>query len=57
MEFEIIKDSTTIFRTPDISCIPDKNQLDKMAKAGYKFKIDGKAVTKKKLEDILSEGK
>lgn len=34
-------------------CIPSKEQLDAMLKAGYKIKVDGTTVTKKKLSELL----
>lgn len=41
----------TVMRTDFISCIPDNNQLTSMSKSGYKFKIDGKGVSIKKVKE------
>lgn len=56
MEFEVINDKNkTVMSTTSLSCIPNKNELNSMSKAGYKFKIDGKAITIKKLNEKLKE--
>lgn len=56
MKFEVINDKNKIvMHTSDISCIPDKDILNLMSKAGYKFKLDNKAVTIKKLNEQLKE--
>ena len=54
MKFEVIgMDGKTVFQTEYRECIPAKHQIDDMSKSGYKFKIDGKNVTKKKLLELL----
>ena len=35
-----------------IKVFPPKNIINSMVKAGYKFKIDGKTVTKKQIEEL-----
>lgn len=55
MKFEAIQNGEIIFVTEQISCIPPKRQIEIMTKAGYKFKIDGKIITKKRIEEILKE--
>lgn len=56
MKFEIINDkSKTVMQTEYISCIPDKDELNSMQIAGYKFKIDGKIISAKKLKEWLKE--
>lgn len=56
MKFEIVNDKNkTVMQTTHISCIPDKNTLNSMSKAGYKFKLDGKAITIKRLNERLKE--
>lgn len=56
MKFEVINDKNkTVMSTTSLSCIPNKNELNSMSKAGYKFKIDGKAITIKKLNEKLKE--
>lgn len=37
------------------SCIPDEEQLSYMSKAGYKFKLEGKIVTLKKIKEYQKE--
>ena len=39
--------------TNHISCIPDNEQIVAMTKAGYKFKLQGKFATKKKIEEFI----
>lgn len=52
-KFEVINpDGETVFNTESKKCIPTKSQIESMAKAGYKFKLDGKSISKKKLEDM-----
>lgn len=56
MIFEVINDKNkTVMSTTSLSCIPDKKILDSMLMAGYKFKLDGKLITIKKLNEILKE--
>lgn len=56
MQFEVINDKgVTVMRTEHKSCIPDDNQLASMAKAGYKYKIDGKTVLTKKVKEIMDK--
>ncbi len=39
--------------TEYMSCIPTVSQLDSMNKAGYKFKLDNKIVSVKKLKEFI----
>ena len=56
MRFEVINDKNKIvMQTSHMSCIPDKNTLNSMQKAGYKFKLNGKTITIKKLSDKIEE--
>lgn len=56
MKFEVINDKNkTVMSTVSSSCIPEKKILDSMLMAGYKFKLDGKLITGKKLNEILKE--
>lgn len=57
MKFEIFQNGTRIFHTSQISCIPPKRQIDIMSKTGCKFKLDGKFVAKKIIEEVLNERK
>lgn len=53
MKFEVVNDrGRTIMSCTTASCVPDDEQLSSMAKAGYKFKIDGKTVNIKKVKEI-----
>lgn len=55
MKFEIInRENKAVMYTHSISCIPDKNLLTYMSKAGYKFKIDGKATSVKMILEQLA---
>jgi len=56
MLFEVIDPSGKgVMCTNYVSCIPNANQLSSMTSAGYKFKIDGKNITKKKLLEYVDE--
>lgn len=54
MLFQVVNDNgVPVFHTEYISCIPDESQLTSMQKAGYKFKVDGKSVSIKKIKETL----
>ena len=54
MKFEVINDKNkVVMHTEYTSCLPNKETLSLMAKAGYKFKLDNKAITIKKLNEWL----
>ena len=56
MRFEVINsESTTLMQTTTWLCIPDKPMLTSMAKAGYRFKLDGRIITPKKLDEKMKE--
>ena len=56
MKFEVINDKNkTVMHTFDTSCIPDKDTLKSMSAKGYKFKLDGRTITVKKLNEQLKE--
>ncbi len=58
MHFEAIdREGKTRMSTDDLPCIPDESQLTSMSTAGYKFKIDGKAVSIKKIKELKVEKK
>lgn len=58
MHFEVINDKgRVVMQTQYASCIPHKKQIIAMLKAGYKIRVDGKTMTKKKLEDLINGGK
>lgn len=56
MKFEVVNfDGETVFNTRSKRCIPQRHQIESMLKAGYKIKIDGKVVSKKKLFEIIDK--
>lgn len=55
MKFQVVNDKgVAVMSTEYVSCIPDDSQLTSMSKAGYKFKIDGKALSIKKIKEFVS---
>lgn len=56
MKFEVVNDKgVAVMQTEMKSCIPDEEQLSYMSKAGYKFKLEGKIVTLKKIKEYQKE--
>ena len=54
--FEVFNDKgKRVMYTEHISCIPEKYILSSMLKVGYKFKLNGKAITVQKLNEQLKE--
>ena len=54
MEFKVLNENgICVMSTTHVSCIPDEEQLKDMAKFGYKFKLDGKAISVKKIKEFL----
>lgn len=54
--FEVFNDkSKRLFFTYDKLCIPPKEQLEAIIKDGYKIKVNGATITKKKLNELLKE--
>ena len=52
MKFEVINDKNkTVMSTTSLSCIPNKNELNSMSKAGYKFRLNGKIMSSHKLNE------
>jgi hypothetical protein len=55
MKFQIFgKDKKCKLVTESKACIPDISELKLMSKAGYKFKVDGKAISLAKLKEELT---
>ena len=55
MKFEVVNSGgETVMQTEYIECIPDQTILDAMYKSGYRFKLNGKMATKKKVEETRS---
>lgn len=53
MKFEVVDDKNkTVYYTYKIKDIPIKEYINSMSNAGYKFKIDGKITSKKRIEDL-----
>lgn len=53
MKFEVFNEKGVgVMETAYPTCVPCDRHLDSMVKAGYKFKIDGKIVNKKKVKEI-----
>lgn len=53
MRFEIVNDEGTVVIYTDYkSCIPSGDQLSSMMKIGFKFRVDGKIVSKKRVEEM-----
>lgn len=53
MKFQVINDKgIDVMETHFASCMPDDAQLASMSKAGYKFKINGKAASIKKVKEV-----
>lgn len=56
MNFEVLNDKNqVIMHTDFINCVPEVQILTLISKSGYKFRLDGKIVTLKKLKDYLKE--
>lgn len=56
MKFEVVNDKNkVVMNTTNPDCIPKKDTLNLISKAGYKFKLNGKVVTIRKLYETLKE--
>ena len=56
MLFEVYNEKgIRLFYTSSKECLPPKEQINLMSQVGYKFKLDGKAMTSKKLIEQLKE--
>ena len=56
MKFEIFNENgVRLFYTEHKECIPTPNELSAMTRLRYKFKVDDKIVSKKKVEEILKK--
>lgn len=57
IDFEVINpDGRAVMGASSINCLPTNEQLISMSKAGYKFKLNKKAISLKKLKSFISEG-
>ena len=58
MKFEVINDKNkVVMHTESMSCIPNREIVESMITSGYKFKVDNKILTKKKIIDLIKENK
>lgn len=56
MKFECVnREGRTMSSTTYMSCLPTERQIESMSKAGYKFKLDGKIISKKKVKELIGE--
>lgn len=54
MKFEVYNDKGQILMTTtSMECIPSKDILDSMSKLGYKFHLNGKVASKKKIIETV----
>ena len=54
MKFEAINSQNkVVMNTKYEERVPDKEQCEHMLKVGYKFRLDDKILTKKKLDEFL----
>ena len=54
MKFEVINPfGKVVSNTEYEERVPDKEQIDSMLKAGYKFKLNGKSLNRKELNNFL----
>ena len=44
-----------VFNTTDIECLPNEKDVQSMVRARYKFRLDGKIITKNKLFDKFNK--
>mgnify|MGYP004512807673 CR=1 FL=1 len=56
MKFEVINDKNKVmFRCDDVSCIPDPADIKMMSAGGYKFRIDGKIISARKVIEYTKQ--
>lgn len=54
MKFEVVnKDGQVVMWTDSIDCIPTSDELDVIASSGYRYKIDGKVVSKSRVNEAV----
>ncbi len=57
MKYEVFDSKNKrVFITKEMECIHTKSEIDSMNKAGYKFKINNKSITKTKLLEFIEKG-
>lgn len=56
MKFEVVNDKNKVmFRCDDVSCIPDPADIKMMSAGGYKFRIDGKIISARKVIEYTKQ--
>lgn len=56
MKFEVVNDKNKVmFRCDDVSCIPDPADIKIMSAGGYKFRIDGKIISARKVIEYTKQ--
>lgn len=56
MKFEVINDKNKVmFRCDNVSCIPDPADIKMMSAGGYKFRIDGKIISARKVIEYTKQ--
>ena len=54
MQFEVLnRDGNVVMHTTSVSCIPTVAELTAMGCVGYRYKLDGKVVSKSKICDYV----
>ena len=57
MIFQVLSDKGKVMmRTEHFSCLPKDSELASLSKAGYKFKIDGKQCSLKRVKEYIAGG-
>lgn len=54
MLFQVLRDGRGLMSTSSIKCIPKRAQLLEMQRAGYKFKLNGKAATVSEIIKVIA---
>ncbi len=55
MEFQVMLNGVGKMSTASWECVPDNALLTTMKKAGYSFKLDGKAIAIPKIEELRKQ--
>lgn len=55
MLFKVMKDGRGLMATSSIKCIPSRALLQQMQRAGYTFRLDGKAATIPQIFKVIAD--
>ena len=56
LKFEVINDkNAVVMNTTSPICVPCETQINSMIRVGYKFRLNNKIITKKKLIEFIEE--